>query len=86
MKDESGPLLSVDLWNGKGKERKVAGPGIKPRASGFSHQHSVIELQQGGAVGGCRSSVARVCKQSKHYNRLWYKMEVTIVEGVIGYK
>ena len=28
---QSRPLLSVDLWNGKGKERKVAPPGIEPQ-------------------------------------------------------
>ena len=44
MKDKLGLLLSVDLWNGKGKERKVAPPGIKPRASGLSHQRSSTEL------------------------------------------
>ena len=36
MKDNSGPLLSEDLWNDKGKERKVVKPGIEPRASGLS--------------------------------------------------
>ena len=45
MKDNQVPLLSVDLWNGKGKERKVAPPGIEPRASGLSRQRSATELR-----------------------------------------
>ena len=34
-----------DKENGKGKERKVAPPGIEPRASGLSHQRSATELR-----------------------------------------
>ena len=44
LKDKSGPLLSVDLWNGKGKERKVAPPGIEPRASGLSNGPHYLSL------------------------------------------
>ena len=45
MKDNRVPILSVDLWNGKGKERKVALPGIEPRASGLSRQRSATKLR-----------------------------------------
>ena len=40
---QSRPLLSKDLWNSKGKERKVVPPGIKPIASGFICQCSTTE-------------------------------------------
>ena len=36
-------VLSEDLWNSKGKERKVVTPGVKPRASGLSHQCAATE-------------------------------------------
>ena len=37
--------MSEDLWNGKGKERKVVPPGIAPRAHGLSCQCSATEPQ-----------------------------------------
>ena len=46
-KTESGSFLSVDLWNGRGHERKVAPPGVEPRASGLiSCQCSATEIRQ----------------------------------------
>ena len=44
-KTHSGPLLFVDLWNGKRLERQVAPLRVKPRASGLSCQCSATELQ-----------------------------------------
>ena len=32
LKTQLAPLLSVDLWNSNGEERKVVPPGIKPKA------------------------------------------------------
>ena len=45
-KTESGSLLFVDLWNGRGHERKVAPPGVEPRTSGLSCQYSATELRR----------------------------------------
>ena len=39
-----GSLLSVNLWNGKGLERKVVPPGVKPKAPGLSCQCPATEL------------------------------------------
>ena len=65
-KTESGSFLSVDLWNGRGHERKVSPPGVKPRASGLiSCQCSATELRQPPATlrflcfYGWNSSVAK---------------------------
>ena len=44
MKDNQVLLLSVDLRNDIGKERKVVPPGIKCRASGLMRQCSATEL------------------------------------------
>ena len=40
---QSEPLLSEDLWNGKGKKRKVLPLGIESRAYGLSRQCSATE-------------------------------------------
>ena len=44
QRHKSGPLLSVYLWNGKGLERKVVAPRVKPKDSGLSCQCSATEL------------------------------------------
>ena len=41
---QSGLLLSEDLWNDKGKERRVVQSGVKPMTCGLSCQYSVTEL------------------------------------------
>ena len=49
---QSEPLLSEDLSNGKGNERKVVSPGVEPRT-----EQSNIRGRRGGCKW-CRGSVA----------------------------
>ena len=77
-------VLSKDLWNGKGKERKVVPQGVEIRTSGLSCQHSATEPQHPPTATPPSSTFITLLWVTVDEIMCWLLHEIVDHEGMVS--